>query len=98
MDGPSCKCIVSTAVMHNSRHRCRINRRSTSVGFRLIARLGRIGRIRSLEERRVVPPARGSKSRVLPEQVAGIGDDTGGAHVSAAVSGVRLVALPRTVG
>jgi hypothetical protein len=45
-----------------------------------------------------VPPARGSKSRVLPEQVAGIGDDTGGAHVSAAVSGVRLVALPMTVG
>jgi hypothetical protein len=42
-----------------------------------------------------VPPARGSKSRVLPEQVAGIGDDTGGAHVS---GGVRLVALPRTVG
>jgi hypothetical protein len=45
-----------------------------------------------------VPPARGSKSRVLPEQAAGIGDDTGGAHVSAAVSGVRLVALPGQLG
>ena len=45
-----------------------------------------------------MPPARGSKSRVLPEQVAGIGDGTGGARVSSAVSGVCLVALPRTVG
>jgi hypothetical protein len=45
-----------------------------------------------------VPPARGSKSRVLPEQVAGIGDCTGGARMPGAVSGVCLVALPGQLG